>query len=232
LNPTIDKLNTLWLEHNLRPAKENPVVLFDIDSTIMNTSPRNYRILQEAEETLPYLKGVSGLIRQEDIGWNLINAVNRILPLEKDQKAELHNFWKYRFFHDFWLAFDTPYKGIKDVLDWFLAQNIRIVYLTGRDRENMKFGTLNSFKKHGLPVGRETTFLFKPNQKTEDLPFKKEAFEKVGRMGTVLLAVENEPANANAMKKAFPGARIALIDTVTAPNPDQPDPEIILFRSY
>ena len=227
----INTLDISWLEENVLPAAGgDSLVLFDIDSTIMNTAPRNYRILQEAEQALPYLRGISILIDKEEIGWNFADAVASRLAMTEEQKKELQDFWYERFFFDPWLGYDTPYEGVKEVLHWFREKDIRIVYLTGRDEINMKKGTIDSFADYGLPV--DADFILKPSQDHEDLAFKMEAFDRIRSMGSCILAVENEPANANAMKRAFPGTPVALIDTVTAPNPAVPDGDIILFRSY
>ncbi len=233
MNPEIDAMDTAWLEKNILPAAgADALVLFDIDSTIMDTAPRNFQILQEAEEAFSHLEGICELFQDEEISWNFADSVHARRSLTEEQKKELHQFWYDRFFFDPWLGFDTPYRGVKEVLHWFLSNNIRIVYLTGRDEINMKKGTVDSFLDYGLPAEDGTEFILKPSQDHEDLAFKQDAFDRIRKMGTLILAVENEPANANAMKRAFPDAPVALIDTVTAPNPAEPDGDIILFNTY
>ena len=229
---TIERLDSLWLEANLDRDGDKSIVLFDIDGTIMDTTLRNFRILQEAEKFLPFMKGAGSLIEPDEIGWDPIDDAERKLLLDERQKGEFRDFWSKRFFHDDWLGFDRPYEGIAEVLGWFISNEIQIIYLTGRDEINMKEGTLRSFEKHGLPAAEGTSFLFKPDQSVGDLVFKREAFRAIAGIGKVLLAVENEPENANAMRRAFPEAVTALIDTITAPNPSEPDPGVILFRSY
>lgn len=232
MNPVIERLDISWLEENINPASADSLVLFDIDSTIMDTAPRNFGILEAAEKEFSYLAGVTEKVRHKDIGWNFSDAVHRLFPLKEVEKRELQEFWADRFFYDDWLDLDTPYNGVGELLNWLVRKRFRLVYLTGRDEINMKRGTIDSFRAHGLPIGEMTEFLFKPSQAIEDLAFKQDAFRKIRTMGTLVLAVENEPANANAMARHFPDALVALIDTVTAPDPAVPDPGILLFKSY
>lgn len=233
MNHTFRNLDIPWLKKNIKPSQEETnIVIFDIDGTIMDTAPRNFHILQEAENYFPYLKGIRSKICQNDIGWNFTNAVKKEITLTSKQQQDLNKFWKDRFFYNEWLIFDTPYPRIQDILNWFIQNGIMIVYLTGRDKINMKNGTIDSFINYNIPIGEGTSFIFKPSQDLEDLEFKKDALKQISKMGNILLAVENEPANANAMFKAFPEAFITLIDTVTSPNPVTPLKEILLFKNY
>ncbi len=232
MNPMIEKLDRQWIEENIDLATPGAVVLFDIDSTIMNTSPRNFAILKDAENHFSFLDGISRQLGPYRMGWNICDDVEPVRPLSPDEKKKLHEFWSERFFFDPWVRLDTPYPGVQELLGWLEQTGVRLVYLTGRDSVNMAGGTIEAFRSHGIPSGEKVTFLFKPTQETEDLPFKKRAFEEINRMGRVVLAVENEPANANAMLEAFPAAAVALIETITAPDPARPRKEIIRFKGY
>lgn len=233
MKKNIDKLDSAWIEKNIDLDISDALVLFDIDSTIMDTSPRNFAILKEAEKEMDFLRGVSTSLSPESMGWNICSDVDAVRPLSSDEDKKLHNYWKERFFFDPWVRMDTPYPGIVSLLRWLSdAKKIPLVYLTGRDRLNMAKGTIEAFRHYGIPAGAGTSFLFKPSQDVDDLSFKEQALKDIAAMGTVVLAVENEPANANAMYHAFPTAKVALIDTVTAPNPSEPERGIIHFNRY
>ncbi len=230
-NPRITRLDTHWIEAHVNLDTPGALVLFDIDSTIMNTAPRNFAILEEASREFEFLEGITGQMTLEDVGWNVCKDVQSVRRLTEKQSAMLYHFWEERFFVSPWIGYDTPYPGVRELLDW-LHQRCRIVYLTGRDSEYMREATIASFVEHQLPSNGNTTFLFKPSRDIPDLEFKQAAFEHIKTLGEVVLAIENEPANANAMLQAFPNAAVGLIQTLTAPNPASPHKDIFLFETY
>ena len=228
----IHSLDIPWLEHNLNLSGKKPVAVFDIDSTIMDTAPRNYQILKAAVSKFPFLKTAFSKIQHEDIGWNILHSLDPENRLSRERREKIHFFWKERFFQNEWLKHDSPYRGIIDILNWLLQNHITLVYLTGRDEPNMKDGTMQSFRDHGLPVEGDVHFFFKPDFDMDDLGYKESVFSHISLLGQVILAVENEPKNANAMANAFPDAEIALIRTVTTPDPEIPDSRIWIFDRY
>ncbi len=230
-NPVLTRLDKFWIEEHVKLHSPGALVLFDIDSTIMNTSPRNFAILEEAAREFSFLEGLPEKMSPEQMGWNICDDVQKIRPLAKDQAYLLYDFWKRRFFFEPWIDYDIPYRGIRELLHW-LHGYCKIVYLTGRDSPYMGKATIASFIKHDLPHDEKTKFIFKPSQDVPDLLFKQGVFEQVKTLGQVVLAIENEPANANAMKEAFPDAEVGLIQTITAPNPAIPREDIFIFSDY
>jgi len=198
----------------------------------MDTSYRNYEILRSAISILPELKEAVSFLKPEDIGWNISDAAEAYVSLTDNQKKKFMAFWKERFFSSEWLKHDKPYAGVKELLFWLQRQGLNLVYLTGRDETGMKEGTRRSFESYGLPCGSDTRFILKPYFEMPDLDFKETACDKLAAEGSVVLAVENEPANANHMFKAFPGALVICIDTITSPEPAPLSEGIILFRQY
>lgn len=198
----------------------------------MDTTPRNYRILREAADAFAKVAEVAGTIRQEDLGWGILGALRERTQLEEDEAAEIRAFWRERFFSDAYLHYDTPYPGVRELLHWIVDSGLKLVYLTGRNEPNMSEGTYASFRNHRLPADGEVRFIFKPAPDEPDLRFKDQSCRDLASRENVILAVENEPANANLMSYYFPNALVALIDTVTAPEPATPAPEILRFSSY
>lgn len=234
MNQTIETevLTRDWLLSVLRPLPPDPVAVLDIDSTIMDTAPRNRAILTAAESRFPALRPVIPLMSQTDLGWGAADTAARRAGLSPDQKQELRRFWAEGFFSNDWLSYDEPYPGVGEFLRRLHGQAFHLVYLTGRDRPNMADGTLASFTRHKLPVGTGTTFLFKPDAADDDIAFKRSAVPAIRELGTPVLAIDNEPGNANTFRHGFSDALILLIDTITSPNPEPLAPGIHLFRTY
>lgn len=209
------------------------VAVFDIDSTIMDTSYRNHAILVEAAEEFPEIAPAIATIRPDEIGWSFFAAIEKRTELLSETRERLEEYWRQRFFRDDYLTHDAPYPGVVDTIAWLIERGYTIAYLTGRDEPNMSRGTLRSFLDHGVPVAADSTlFFFKPDAAEPDLAFKVRAIEEIRAHGAVELVFENEPANANVLARAFPDAAVFLIETITSPNPEPPDRGIVLFSSF
>lgn len=208
------------------------LAVVDIDSTLMDTAPRNRRIMQSAARRFPELETVVDQLTREDLGWGAAASAAERAGMNRERSAELYAYWRERFFSNAWLAYDRPYPGAASLMLELRARDIGIVYLSGRDTPNMKAGTLESLHAHGFPTGRGTRLLLKPTPDMPDLGFKQNACSEIAALGTVVLALENEPGNANALKAAFPTALVYLIRTITSPNPEPLRDDIRQFDHY
>lgn len=217
-----------------RSDRKKLAALIDIDSTIMDTAARNLQILREAAPLIREITDIAQQLSIEDMGYNLADDIERkqLVPLHAEVRSRLMAFWRERFFTNEYLLLDHPYPGAREFVWKLMERDLDIVYLTGRDEPGMREGTLASFRKHKLPVDRGTSFYFKPDFQTPDLDFKKSAFNQIQRDKHIILAIENEPTNANAMLKAFPDASILLIDSICSPHAEQPHPNLLRFDRY
>ena len=227
-----DVLGIEWLLAAIEPLAADPVAILDIDSTIMDTAPRNRGILEAARRRFPSIEPVVPTMSDTDLGWGVTATVGRRAGLSLTQEQELHRFWAQRFFSSEWLACDRPYPGVRSFLLWLQERGFHLIYLTGRDSPNMEEGTCASFVRHMLPTGEGTTFLFKPDAADDDISFKRTAVQTIRDLGTPVLAIDNEPGNANTFRHAFPQALVLLMDTITSPDPEPLAPGIHVFRSY
>ncbi len=228
----MDALDPGWLVDRLEPLPPNPVAVVDIDSTIMNTAPRNRSILQAAGKQFPEIAAIVPGLTDGDLGWGVAAKVAVRAGLTAGRAKELESFWAERFFSNGWLACDCPYPGVRRFLDSLQELGLYLVYLTGRDKPNMSEGTISSFRSNSLPTGERTEFLFKPDPADDDIAFKRRAIEAVERTGTVVLAIDNEPGNANTFRRSFPDALVLLMATITSPEPEPLADGIHTFRRY
>lgn len=195
------------------------VALFDIDSTLMDTGPRNLAILTEAFQTLPDLRPWRSRVAFDGQAWNILAPLKQA-GLDDALLDQVQDFWARRFFTDEWLVHDRPYPGVAPWLADLKAQGFRLAYLTGRHTQGMEAGTRRSFVDHGLPAGPEEAFFFKPTFEMGDRDFKASVCQAVAELGTLVVTVDNEPANVNLFRRAFPEALVVWIDTVTSPQPE------------
>ncbi len=224
---TFDKLEYLLPENG-----DGPLAVLEIDSVIMDPGPRTLRILQEAARFIPEMRTVIERIDAVDIGWNLKQVLERYPGLADETKGRINAFWEQRFFTDQYVLHDHPYPGAGDFLYWLQRRGVALVFLTGRDKANMSAGTLESFRRNGLPCGNETRFFFKPINSFPDRAFRQGVLETIGALGTVTVAVESDPGNANLIRSMFPGALVLLREWESWSDPEKPLPDIIRFNQY
>jgi hypothetical protein len=196
------------------------VALFDIDSTLMDTAPRNAAILAAALDAVPGLAPWKGRLTLDGRTWNILAPLRAAGITDEGLLARVQAFWAARFFTDEWLVHDTPYPGTADFLRALKDQGFRLAYLTGRHTAGMEAGTRKSFLDHGLPAGPAETFFFKPTFEMGDRDFKESVCHGVEALGTLVYTVDNEPANCNLFRRTFPRALVDWVDTVTSPGPE------------
>jgi len=204
-----------------------PICIFDLDSTLFSTAPRNLAILQEFvrenERLHPHLAAVVERIGLDDMGWNVHEDLRRFGFSEPEVLARLKGFWFERFFRDEYLAHDTPVEGAAAFVHACHARGALIYYLTGRHVGGMEVGTVRSLREHGFPFWRGRCVLhLKPSFEMNDGTFKQEAVLDVRSYhGEVVASFENEPGNANMFLRAFPDAIHVLLETIHSPGAEE-----------
>ncbi|OIP30859.1 MAG: hypothetical protein AUK47_24020 [Deltaproteobacteria bacterium CG2_30_63_29] len=202
------------------------IVIYDLDSTLFNTGARSLQILREFCVLRPELLPFAAALDPATMGYLLQDDL-RALGYEDEAVLEaLGDFWKVRFFLDNYIQYDLPYPGALELVQRSIEAGMLPYYLTGRDTENMREGTVKALRSHGFPLDGEIVLRTKPCWEDTDLRFKTEVIEELRALGDVVLVFENEPKNANMFARAFPAATVVLHDTVCSPDPPVLDPEV------
>jgi len=199
-----------------------PVVVFDLDSTLMNNNPRNRAIIEEFAESAKakypdFLKAVKAM-KDEQIAYSLDDTLKNIGVTDDKILKELKKVWYDSFFTDKYVVLDTAYDGAADFVKKLHGAGTKIVYLTGRDTPDMSKGTVESLKKYGFPIEDSASVLLtKPEKKIKDDDFKRTASEDIKKMGKVVASFDNEPKNANLFIESFPDAKVVFVETNHSP---------------
>ncbi len=214
---------------------QTPVVIFDLDGTVYDNSPRTWNILARfADEhgrddlrramvdlpptRLPYLLGDT----LKSIGFD-----------DEELTKAAVGYWKDRFFTDDIQAHDVALPGAVAFVNRCYDDGATVVYLTGRDVPGMGVGCFHSLRSHNLPVGLvRTTMVLKHDFETTDLDFKTEAVEYIDSLGHVVASFDNEPGNCNLFLNRWPDALIALCDTQHAPGAPELADGVIRFFDF
>lgn len=216
-----------------------PVVIFDLDDTLLSTARRHLRILREyaawAQRRPQRVEDAFRLIQIEpqDLRYAITDTAKAAGVSDPRILEELRGFWFERFFKNGYLGADEPLAGAADYCQDLVSAGARVAYMTGRD-ETMREGTLSALARHGFPVpdGRGAELVLKPRFDTPDLEFKAEALRGLAVSGIVAGGFENEPAHINLFYEAFPGARMVFVDTRHSGKPVSPHPAIPWIRDF
>jgi hypothetical protein len=202
----------------VRRGRNLPVVIFDLDSTLLDNRPRQAKIFVDFATA----HGVPELLQARPEhweGWDLrapmaklglsADRIEQIFPILKD-------FWSERFFTSDYCQLDVPIAGAPFFTSEIARAGAQVVYLTGR-HEGMRAGTMTSFARHGFPLppgnGRPVYLVMKPTLDESDDAFKAAAHAKVRELGAVVAAFDNEPTHVNDLAQSFPEAIVVHLAT-------------------
>jgi hypothetical protein len=212
---------------------EVPVVVFDLDSTLIDTAHRHLRILREhaMHEGDAAFSAVVDRLGPSDMGWEVEHGVRATGYGDEALIARLRERWWSTFFTDEYCAGDLPHPGGPELVRAAWAAGAVVVYLSARSAHSMARGTVETLLRWGFPLyeGRAVVHL-RTERKQADTAFKSAAVEALRAMGTVVATFENEPAHTNHFAASFPGALHVLVDTVHSPGAPAPRPDVRVIR--
>lgn len=211
------------------------VLIFDLDSTLLDNRPRQARILREFGRA----RGVSRLAEaraEHFTGWSLGDAM-RAAGLGEDEVAALvgdgKEFWRQRFFTSEYCVDDVPIRGAVEFTRAVRASGAQIAYVTGRHTP-MGPGTVACFEREGFPLpdGRHVHLMLKPAFETTDDDWKLLAFREVDALGEVVAAFDNEPAHINGYAARYPGALSVRLATDDSGRPIAVAPGVVQVADF
>ncbi|MBI4349451.1 MAG: HAD family hydrolase [Elusimicrobia bacterium] len=216
-----------------------PVVLLDLDDTILSTTRRHARILREfaaeteVAERWPEAAGQLSVLEPPPHAYSVVDIARAARVEGTEVLSALKEFWFERFFRSEYVLEDAPVPGAPEFCRTLAEAGAVLAYVTGRD-EAMRPGTEISLAQKGFPVpGRgDARLVLKPRFDTPDLQFKHEALERVAEWGPVAAGFENEPAHINLFADRFPGGRMVLVQTKHSGKPIDPLPTVGRIRDF
>lgn len=215
-----------------------PVVIFDLDDTLIDTRQRNLRIINDfingEDISIRFPLEVEKLksLLLSDIRYNLADTLKVKGVVDEGFVKEISSFWLTNFFSNQYSATDKPNPGAAKYVRKLQLAGAIIVYLTGRDVPRMREGTIANLKKLGFPLDNNAVLMMKPIATMDDLAFKKEALQTISKLGKVVGAFENEPANINLLHSSYPEAISVFLDTIHSPKPIEPDAGIEWVKNF
>lgn len=213
----------------------NPFILFDLDSTLFDNSPRVHKIIQdfiiEHKETYPEEIEKMSQIKRQDIVWGIKENLKKVGILHDEISDKVIRYWFDRFFSNDYII-DVPLKGANQFIQDIDNAGIRTIYLTGRF-ESMRQGTERNIMEHGFPLDKSgENLVLKPDPRMPDHTFKHQAMESMKKFGNMLAGFENEPLNSNIFQEHYPESHIFFLETNHSINPPNLNDSIHTLRDF
>lgn len=205
------------------PSATRPLVIFDLDSTLLDLTERVSAIVRHYVEhptTQSRFTEALELLRQVEIrrtDWGLLEPLERV-NITRSTHAELISdiqaAWARGFFSNDFLSHDQPIEGSVEFVESCLMAGADVLYLTGRDVPRMGDGTEASLRQHRLPLdGLKARLQLKPHESLDDALFKTDVIATLVDQHSSVWLFENEPVNINAVIRRTPTVQTVLIET-------------------
>ncbi len=205
---------------------ERTLVVFDLDSTLFDVSPRLERILMDfaalptSQARFPQQVPLFKAIKTLRTDWGIRGALERagLDGHHPEFQAAVKDFWQKNFFSSHYLQYDVPYEGAIDYVKAVHKAGAQIAYLTGRDVARMGLGSEEVLRQWDLPlILGQADLVLKPHLSMDDARFKtdwfleaqKESYEKI-------YFFENEPVNICLLQNDCPQVEIIFMDSTHA----------------
>jgi hypothetical protein len=220
-----------------RPSEPTPVVVFDLDGTLMDNRPRTCAILRDFGESVraqePVVAEALLRVQPEGLAYLLSDSMGALGIHRTDHVAAIQAYWRARFFIDDYLHHDIALPGAVNFAHDCYEAGAILVYMTGRDLPLMGAGSFRSLRDLGFPIGVPgTELVLKPDAAMPDEAYKRLEAPKLARVGRVVAAFDNEPGNCNVFKMHFPEAESVFVDTQHLPGAPPLSPGVVTIGDF
>lgn len=205
----------------------NSLVVFDLDSTLFDVSPRLERILldfaalPENKRRFPEQVVLFKHIKTLRSDWGIQGALIRagLDGHHPEFQKAVKDYWYDNFFSSHYLQYDLPYEGAIDYVKAIHRAGAQVAYLTGRDVARMGKGSEEVLRQWDLPLlPGEADLVLKPHKDMDDAVFKTEWFATVTQQVNYekIYFFENEPVNICLLQEKCPDIETIFMNTTHA----------------
>jgi hypothetical protein len=218
-----------------RMSAARGVVVFDLDSTLLDNRPRQARIVRELGLALRDER-LQGCKAEDWSSWDIADTLSRLGLTRQELEGTApvaKAFWRERFFTSEYCAIDVPVAGGPAFASAVAATGITLCYVTGR-HEEMRQGSVASFVSGGypLPDGERIHLMMKPQIDIADDTWKRDVAGILRSMGGPVTAFDNEPIHINGYKLDFPQCYAVHLDTDHSGRPVEVLADIPSIRDF
>lgn len=209
--------------HDLQEQNALGLVVFDLDSTLFNVTPRLEKVLMDYAQVPLHQKKFPEQVRyfekikilKKDWGIKEILIRAGLDGHHHEFQESVRDYWVKHFFSNELLEQDIPYAGAVAFVQGLAASGAEIVYLTGRDVHRMGVGSKKTLLRWDFPLNeKEHRLVLKPHKSMHDGEFKKDWFLSLPQQKYQhIWFFENEPVNIHLIRQARPEVEIIFFDS-------------------
>lgn len=215
---------------SLNETSKKTAVVFDLDSTLFNVSPRTQHILEQLSHEPYFVKNYPEeaqhlrSVRVISTDWGIRSALERSqLKSTLGFFERVREYWMKLFFSSDYLMIDEPYEGAVEFVNAIFKTGVPVYYLTGRDIDRMGRGTHEVLNKRGFPHNEHFDNVYmKPNQVMNDAEFKRDRLTEMARDFEEIYFFENEPVIIHMIRETVPEVKIIFVDTIHSGRAEAP----------
>ncbi len=241
LSPTLLAAGTvlsLILGHarSLHDAGTRPVIVMDLDETVIDSTPRRFHSIQKALNEValtPQERQALSTIGFYDL-YRLENRydltpIYQKLAISKDTASRFDAYVVQVYLSGFGLEYDVPMAGADHYVQELRDAGARIIFVSSRYDRTQRQGTVaNLIALKMLEADQACDVILRPDGMTS-IDFKRWAFSQI--TGDVIGVFENEPENINAMVEAFPKAQAVFMEGAWI-HPGPISPQAVQITDY
>lgn len=211
-------------------------ILFDLDGTLFDVSPRHRAILRSWANTLgcgfSNWKLIQGLV-EKPLPYSIKEAF-KVWGLDYEGEHEPHyrsmyEFWADHFFSGRFMEYDQVELGAGEFLNELVSEGLEIYYLSGRFNHCMREGSVAKIIEAQFPFTSDEQLILKVDLSIPDVEFKANEAKK---LGDVRATFDNEPANIVSMVDSMPEGIHIFFETVCSSHDARPIKNQIRMRSF
>ncbi|KHD89547.1 MAG: hypothetical protein OM95_02915 [Bdellovibrio sp. ArHS] len=209
---------------------EKSLVVFDLDSTLFDVSPRVERILldfaaspfnqKKFPEQVRLLKNIKTLRTD----WGISGALQRagLDGAHPEFQEAVRAYWQKHFFSNHYLQFDSLYEGALEFVLEVEKAGAHIAYLTGRDVERMGVGSTEIMHQWGFPLNERAHLVLKPHRSMDDAQFKTDWLIENDKSFKKIYFFENEPVNLVHLEQFCPHVEMIFFESTHSGKAEAP----------
>jgi len=179
-----------------------PVIVFDIDHTLIDSSPRIRKILKDASKKY-YSKDLIKFLKDKNndkFSFRYRTIRNLLIDL-KIKTKKMEKILKYvdsKFFLSEYTQYDVVLSDSLRLVKEFYKKGAFIIYLTARGKSSL-VGTIASLDRLGFPIGRARTSLIMKLKGEKSALYKKNSLMELSTMGDILAVFDDKVTNLEGL---------------------------------
>ena len=201
--------NDLIKFQNNNSTVKKPIIIIDIDGTLLDNLPRQIKIFKKVLTTeFPILQGFKlpkyEYLKSQKI-YSILSIINQWIP-NPFIFAEIKVRFLDAFLSNDFLEYDILFPGVKEFIEEIKLLPLQIWLLSGRIENQMKSGTIDKLKQTiNLIDGKNCKLLMKQDINQKDIKYKKKIFNsiKISNEIKIIGFIDNESSICSLFKRDF-----------------------------